>query len=779
MAARIRDLDWPATPLGPAERWPQSLKSAVDLCLGSGLPSFVWWGPRLVQLYNDPALAVLGARHPAALGTPAAEVWAEIWPEIGAFALAVLRSGEPVLKQDVLLTPARAQPCAMSFAALRDEAGEVAGVFVSASDGGAGSRAEASLRASQARFRLAEEAAHVFVYDWDLSANSSPHGGGSGPNTPSDLRTALDRVAPWCSDGVTVVLGYPQGEAPRSRAAWQALIHPDDRTRVSNALEEGVRVGRYSVEYRLRHKDGRYVDVLDPGLVVRDEPTGIQRIIGAVVDLTERRRAEAELRTSEERLRLATSAARMVTFELDLATGAVRFDSNVLAVLYGRADEPVQDLDWRALAHDWLQPEDAKRHGELLAATARGEGDLHNELLVRHPITGAETWIEAEATLVGDGPRRIVGIMRNIDRRKRAGEALRTSEARLRRILDTETVGVVFFDSATGAVLEANDAFWAMTGYGAADLQDGGLTWRMMTPPEWVPASEAQLGVLAATGRIGPYEKEYWRKDGTRIWMLFVGRDLGDGTLVEFALNIDERKRLEAERERLLVTEAAAAERAALLKRIVQAQEEERAKVARDVHDSVTQLAHAAAIHLDNALDLLDGSPARSEVERGRDLARQTATEARRLIAGLRPETLDTFGLSAALEQEVESLRAAGWRVDFEAGGLDGTRLEPEAEMTLFRVAQEALSNVRKHAPRARVGVRLQRQDGTVWLEVRDSGPGFAASKPQPTIRGEHLGLVGMRERMQVVGGTLELRTRPNGGTTIRAVLPVNNVAAR
>ena len=236
----------------------------------------------------------------------------------------------------------------------------------------------------------------------------------------------------------------------------------------------------------------------------------------------------------------------------------------------------------------------------------------------------------------------------------------------------------------------------------------------------------------------------------------------------------DHQARLAAERERLAVAEAVAAERQALLKRIVHAQEEERAKVAREVHDSVTQLAHAAAIHLDNAVELLDGmpAPARAAVERGRDLVRQAATEARRLIAGLRPETLDTLGLVGAVGQEVEALRSAGWRVDFEDGDLAGVRLDPEAEITLFRVAQEALSNVRKHAGRARVRVRLKRANGSVLLEVRDWGRGFDPRSVR-SAHGEHVGLVGMRERVHLLGGRLEIRSGPDHGTTIRITLPV------
>jgi two-component system CheB/CheR fusion protein len=116
--------------------------------------------------------------------------------------------------------------------------------------------------------------------------------------------------------------------------------------------------------------------------------------------------------------------------------------------------------------------------------------------------------------------------------RHRAAEAVRHSEERLRLVLETEAVGVLFFNYA-GTLIDANDVFLRLSGWSREDVAGGRLDWRVMTPPEYVAASEAQMRNLAATGRIGPYEKEYLRKDGTRSWMLFTGRDLGDGTIVE------------------------------------------------------------------------------------------------------------------------------------------------------------------------------------------------------------------------------------------------------
>jgi PAS domain S-box-containing protein len=134
---------------------------------------------------------------------------------------------------------------------------------------------------------------------------------------------------------------------------------------------------------------------------------------------------------------------------------------------------------------------------------------------------------------------------------RRADRALRRSEERLRRVLETDAVGVLFFDQ-TGRVTDANEVFLRMTGYSRERIDAGQLTWRDMTPPEWVAASEQQMDQLAKTGRIGPYEKDYFLADGSRRWMLFAGRDLGDGAIVEFCIDNSERKKAEEEREFLL-----------------------------------------------------------------------------------------------------------------------------------------------------------------------------------------------------------------------------------
>ena len=127
-----------------------------------------------------------------------------------------------------------------------------------------------------------------------------------------------------------------------------------------------------------------------------------------------------------------------------------------------------------------------------------------------------------------------------------AETARSVADTRLKRIMETDSVGLIIFDIETGSVVNANDVFLRMVGYTREDVASGCMTWRTMTPPEWMGASEEQMRRCKKMGRIGPYDKEYFRKDGSRRWMLFAGCDLGDGTLGKYAIDITDLKHAEA-----------------------------------------------------------------------------------------------------------------------------------------------------------------------------------------------------------------------------------------
>ena len=215
-----------------------------------------------------------------------------------------------------------------------------------------------------------------------------------------------------------------------------------------------------------------------------------------------------------------------------------------------------------------------------------------------------------------------------------------------------------------------------------------------------------------------------------------------------------------------------------LVRRILVAQEDERRRVAYDIHDGLAQIAMAAYRRLELFVKHRppDAAEDREELEDAVALVRQTVGDARRIIANLRPTTLDDFGLATAVRMSVDDLRGEGFEVSYEET-LGGKRLPATLETALFRVAQEAVANVRKHAQTERVHISLgRRDDGAVHLEVRDWGRGFE----EPTGAGqrgggpgERVGLSSMQERVTLLGGRFEVRSEPGKGTAVLVEIPM------
>src|SRR5215203_2707353 len=208
-----------------------------------------------------------------------------------------------------------------------------------------------------------------------------------------------------------------------------------------------------------------------------------------------------------------------------------------------------------------------------------------------------------------------------------------------------------------------------------------------------------------------------------------------------------------------------------LVGRLIRTQEEERRRVAYDIHDGLAQSAAAAHQHLQAFArhHTICSARDQEELDEALELVRELVGEARRVIYDLRPTVLDDFGLAAAVRLQVARLRADGLEIDLEESLGDG-RLPQEVETTLFRVTQEALTNIRKHARATKARVVLDRPGNVVRLLVSDEGGGFIPNgKASTNGRGEKVGLSGMRERVSLLGGRFELHSEPGRGTTIMA----------
>jgi signal transduction histidine kinase len=212
-----------------------------------------------------------------------------------------------------------------------------------------------------------------------------------------------------------------------------------------------------------------------------------------------------------------------------------------------------------------------------------------------------------------------------------------------------------------------------------------------------------------------------------------------------------------------------------LVGELIGAKEEERHRVAYEIHDGLTQAAVAVHQHLQAFAKgyIPDSASSQTKMDSILKLARQTVREARSVIADLRPTAPEDFGLAVALRSKVEALRADGWEIGY-VETLGGERLPDEIEMALHRVAQEALTNVRKHAQTTCARVTLERRDKSAYLEVRDWGRGFDQGVlPKDSDRGERVGICGMRERIALLDGDFAIRSRPGAGTRVVAEVPL------
>lgn len=264
--------------------------------------------------------------------------------------------------------------------------------------------------------------------------------------------------------------------------------------------------------------------------------------LALVLAIRRLKRAQAEQSTSEAHYRRLFQANPHPMWVYDLETLRFLAVNNAAASHYGYSRDEFLSMTIK----DIRPPED-------LARLYRNLEDLPEEGLDQAGVwrhlkkDGSVIDVEISSHLLEfEGRKSELVLAHDITIRRQAEKALRESNERLQKVLRVETVGVMFWDLSTGCMTDANETFLKMMGYSRADVESRSLTWEKLTPPEYVEASLAEIGKFHVSGRVGPYEKEYLRKDGTRQWMVFAGSSLGGDACVEFCVDISARKQAEA-----------------------------------------------------------------------------------------------------------------------------------------------------------------------------------------------------------------------------------------
>jgi PAS domain S-box-containing protein len=264
--------------------------------------------------------------------------------------------------------------------------------------------------------------------------------------------------------------------------------------------------------------------------------------LALVLAIRRLKRAQAEQSKSEAHYRRLFQSNPHPMWVYDLETLRFLAVNDAAASHYGYSRDEFLSMTIK----DIRPPEDLARLYRNLEALP--EDGLDQAGVWRH-LKKDGSVIDVEITshlLEFEGRKSELVLAHDITIRRQAENALRESNERLKKVLKVETVGVMFWDLTTGCMTDANETFLDMMGYSRADVESCSLTWQKLTPPEYVEASLAEIRKFHVSGRVGPYEKEYLRKDGTRQWMVFAGSSLGGDACVEFCVDISARKQAEA-----------------------------------------------------------------------------------------------------------------------------------------------------------------------------------------------------------------------------------------
>jgi PAS domain S-box-containing protein len=568
------------------------------------------------------------------------------------------------------------------------------------------------------------------------------------------------------------MLGFSEEEL---RGKHCVQFSPPEDAEKDWVLFQQLRAGsidHYQLEKRYFRRDGSLVWGRLSISVLNSRPSPL--VIAMVEDITDKKRAEEAVRGGEERLRLAQQAARIGAFERDVRTGVLTWSSEIEA-MYGLPPGGFSGTT-TAFFENLVHPEDRAGLVELIGLALKTGQPTRGEWRVLWP-DGSIHWIAGRWQVFMDEsgePSRVVGVNMDVTERKRGEEALfhmnRSLGAQGALLRSREELLKIFVKHVPAAVamLDRDMRYLQVSDRWCADFardssQVLGRSHYEVFPD--IPDGWKEVHRRALAGETLRAEEDRWERQGGTTWLRWEIRpwqnpDGTPGGILIFSEDITDSKHAE---QALLD----------MSRKLVEAHEQERTRIGRDLHDDVVQRLALLAIELEAIqTDLPD-----SVADLGRrisDLRNQTTqitSDVQLLSHELHSSKLDYLGIVGAAKNFCKEFGERNKvEIAFQSHDVPGD-LPAELSLSLFRVLQEAIRNAMKHSGVKRFEVCLWRSTAEIHLTVSDLGAGFDAEAAK---KGTGLGLTSMQERLRLVHGEFSINSQPNGGTTIHARVPFN-----
>jgi PAS domain S-box-containing protein len=636
----------------------------------------------------------------------------------------------------------------MSESALIDETGHYQGAFAMFTDITAQKETQEALRKSERRLSLAQGIAHIGNWEWEVDSGNT-----------------------FWSDEVYRIFGLEPGASKPSYELAREHTHPDDLELWQQAVQAALDAKAwFSLDYRGQRADGSLVWIHNEAQVIRDAQGRACKMVGTAQDITARKQAEEALRQSEERLRMAQTAAGVGVWDWQPQKQVVSWTPE-MEKLYGLLPHTIKSYqDWNRLVH----PDDLPRI-EAERDTAFAQNLPFNvEFRILRP-SGEMRWLQSRggAFYSNDGCLvRVSGIDIDVTERKLIEEALQQSQAWLQLALKYAQAGLWEWNLQDNTVFWSQE-IWHLSGLDPQTHKPSYETWRQTVHSIDLPEVEHKLQGAAQKGEEVNLEWRTYLPDGVERWIMSRGQPCRDSngqisSYLGISLDITERKQAEQDlresRERLHF----------LACQLLTAQEQERKRLALELHD---ELGHALLILKYSLGDIAQKLPPKQKklkhlIQEQVEHIKHVIQEVRRLYRNLSPGDVENLGLNRALNSLIEDfaghLLHIAWQVDLPE--LTGCFSLP-METMIYRIVQEALTNIGKYAEPTQVNISGRKENRRLRLVIEDNGRGFDLSEVQ-SYPARGLGLAAMRERLYSVGGSLEILSQTGQGTRLTLTIP-------
>jgi PAS domain S-box-containing protein len=634
------------------------------------------------------------------------------------------------------------------IAPLLDEQGNLLKGYGVAIDIEERKQAEDALRRSEDRLRLVIDTIPTMA--WSLQTDG-----------------AIDFVNQRWMDYTGLSLEEAIAEPTRS-------MHPED---LPGAMAEwGANMAAeepFEGEIRLRRADGEYRWFLVRTDPLRDEQGILIKWYGASIDIEDRRQAEEKLRRSEIQLAEAQRMAHVGSFEWDLRSNAVTWSDELYRIFGLQPGE----INVAGDAMSFIHPEDRNLVLTIAETAVKNKEPYSSYYRIVRP-GGDVRIVYSHGLIVSDEqgePIRVFGATQDVTKRKQAEEALQEAEQKYRDIFENAGEGI-FQSTPQGRYIAANPALARMYGFASPDeliqsRQD--ISRQVYVDPNRREEFKLQI---EEQGAVRGFEHEVFRKDGSRLWISVNARAVRDekGAIQYYEGTVQDIAERKAAEENLKATSK---QLRALSARLQSAREEEGTRIAREIHDELGSALTSLKWDLEEmdkmlstSIDQSEHAALRNKLQAPMKLADTAISAIRRIASELRPSILDDLGLVAAIEWQAEQFQSRTGIVCQCDCSLEKVELTEQQSTAFFRILQEALTNVLRHAQATKVNIKIKKEKGYFTLSVSDNGKGISESEKSEQ---QSLGILGMRERAYLIGGEVSITSAEGQGTVVTLRVPI------